>query len=153
MTVKQYLLHQNLVKRERITLRACVLFCLKTINGKRIKDREEATKRRKLNDGESSSSGSSSGGGGGAHTMAISLSTGVGQFVNTLKRDYESQIKVQRREIEAQRRNIEALRNNNESLRNNNENNTARNNKYLDGVHAEEKITAFELWREIVMWL
>ena len=51
MNVKEFLLHQNQVKRDRITRRAAVLVCLKTINDKRIKDREEG-ERRKLNDGE-----------------------------------------------------------------------------------------------------
>ena len=55
MTVKEYLLHQN-----RVTRRIAVLICLKRINDKRIKDSEEA-KRRKLDDGDSSSSSRSGG--------------------------------------------------------------------------------------------
>ena len=94
--------------------------------------------------------------------MALFLSTGVGQFVNALKREYEIQIEEQGEEMEEQRREItrlkerdEARESENEALGKNNENNAARNNKYLNGVLAEKKIrvTAFEMWREIVMFL
>ena len=94
--------------------------------------------------------------------MALFLSTGVGQFVNALKREYEIQIEEQGEEMEEQRREItrlkerdEARERENEALRKNNENNAARSNKYLNGVLAEKKIrvTAFEMWREIVMFL
>ena len=98
----------------------------------------------------SSSSSSSSG----THTiMALFLSTGVGQFVNALKREHEIQIEEQRREITRLKERDEARERENEALRKNNEDNAARNNKYLNGVVAEKKITAFEMWREIVMFL
>ena len=41
----------------------------------------------------------------------------------------------------------------NEALRNNNENDMVRNNLYLNGLLAYKKITAFEMWREILMFL
>jgi len=114
MTVKEYLLHLNKLKEDRIKFRVWVLICLKRINDKRISDSEDVIKRRKLNDGggSSSSSGvvlrrsarissssSSSGGGGGGGKQVYVLEHG------------------------------------------------------LDGVLAEDKITAFALWREIVMFL
>ena len=111
MTVKEYLLHLNKLKEDRIRLRVWVLICLKRINDKRISDSEEANKRRKLNDGGSSSSGSSSSGGG---DVALSRSARISDSSSSSKRP-------QRRE--------------------------------LNGVLAEDKITAFELWREVVMFL
>ena len=40
-----------------------------------------------------------------------------------------------------------------DALRENNENNVDRNNFHLNGVLAESMITAFEVFREIVMFL
>ena len=55
MTVKEYLLHQNEVKRDRITtraLRATVIICLERINEERMNrlksDMEKAKRRWKL---------------------------------------------------------------------------------------------------------
>ena len=94
MNVKEYLLHLNQVKEDRIRLRVWVLICLQRINDERISDSEEVNIRKKLNDcGVNSSSSSSSCGGGSSA----------------------------RRE--------------------------------LDGVLAEEKITAFEMWREMLMYV
>ena len=110
MNVKEYLLHLNKEKEDRIRLRIWVLICLKRINDKRISDSEEG-KRRKLNDGGGSSSSSSEGGDvvlrGSARTSGISSSVSSQQPQRLL----------------------------------------------LNGVLAEEKITAFELWMEIAMFL
>ena len=47
----------------------------------------------------------------------------------------------------------ESLRVKNEALRVDHEVSGARNQLYLDGVRAKEKLTAFDLWRTICMYL
>ena len=106
MTVKEYLLHLNKLKEDRIKFRVWVLICLKRINDKRISDSEEGeAKMRKLNVGGSSRDSSNNSGrrSGGGSSDDIT--------------------------------------------------NQAQQRLLLNGVLAESKITAFEMWREIAMFL
>ena len=129
MNVKEYLLHLNQVKEDRIRLRVWILICLKRINDKRISDSEDVIMKRMLNDG--GSSGSSNG----ISNSDIELSNDV---IEGLTDQMKQGIIILKRRNEDLSREIGCL---------------GRDYRILDGVLAEKKITANELWREIALFL
>ena len=128
-------------KESRIKLRVAVLTSLIVFQDRETEERE--TKRKDLNvEGSSSNT-----------TISNEMISGLGE-------DYVSQFERMSIEINSLRNennrlieSEEARERENEALRNNNENNMIRNNKYLNGPLAYKKITAFEMWREILMFL
>ena len=162
MSIVDYFRASNLPNRKesRIKLRVAVLTSLKVFQDRETEER--LAKRRKLNDDTGSSRSGTA-----INTEMIS---GLGEEDEKYER-FLNEINAQRNEINnlrgenlRQREEIKRLHKRElnarearerelEALRNNNENNMVRNNKYLNGTLAYEKITAFELWREILMFL
>ena len=129
MKVKEYLLHLNQVKEDRIRLRVWILICLKRINDKRISDSEDVIMKRMLNDG--GSSGSSNG----ISNSDIELSNDVIEGLTDQMKQAINILKIRNEDLS---REIGCL---------------GRDYRILDGVLAEKKITANELWGEIAMFL
>ena len=138
---------------ERIKQRVAVLVCLKRINDKRISDREERekeqeAKRRKLNKGSSSGDSSQNTiSGSSYHRDMVSaeimegLPTGVLTMINTMR----AQLEEKDQKNEALKRELAERSEENRQLR--------KEFRALNGVLAESKITAFEMWREILEFL
>ena len=147
---------------ERIQQRIAVLVCLKRINDKRISDREERekeqeAKRRKLNASGSSSGGSisdstSRGGSCGSNMISAETMEGLPPGALTMFNTMRAQIEEKDHKIEEKDRKIEALKR--ELAERSEENRQLRKEfRALNGVLAESKITAFEMWREILEFL
>ena len=136
---------------ERINKRVAVLACLKSINDRRISEREvwekeQGGKRRKLNVCSSNSSiGLSSSGSGGSIVISAEMMEGLPPGVLTMINTMRAQIEEKDHKIEENGLNIETLTRMNDGLR--------KDFRILNGVLAESKIAAFEMWREILMFL
>ena len=146
---------------QRIKQRVAVLVCLKRINDKRISEREERekeqeAKRRKLNASSSSggsiSDSTSRGSSCGSNMVSAEMMKGLPPAVLAMIEENNRKIEEKDRKIEEKDQKNEALA---RKLEEKSEeiNQLRKDFRLLKGVVAESKITAFEMWREILEFL